>query len=266
MLRRSKDQKGSFYQVDTLKKYYYTPKDKYSRDLAKFKALKQATTKKGAGITDSLTSFASSLFNKVKDFLSGPRNHASPEIRDLIKNHGTATIKKITICRAPIAKVLDSIINFLSLGYFSKAKQELKYDDMFHLFMFIELSDGYKFRIEKNEVVKLTSNETSKDQECIKINIDKDITLVGMFDRATQLNKDFWNYDAVTNNCQDFILAMLKSSGLGSQEDYKFIKQDAVTLFSKLPKYVGKLGKIATNLGGTIDKVLRGTGKKRNKY
>lgn len=263
-IRRSKDQKGSFYQYSTLTKFYYITNDQLSRTQAKKKAIKQSlNSKNGSGLSDILKEG----YKRVKGFISGVRNGPSPEIRNLIKNHGDAYVKKITVCRSPIHKVLDSIINYISLGSYQKVKDKLKYDDMFHLFMFIELSDGYKFRIEKNEVVRLTSDVSNKsEQECIPIEIgNQKVKLDEMFNRAISSNPKFWLYDPVNNNCQDFILSMLQSSGLGNQEDFKFIKQDAVTLFSQLPSYVGKFGKLLTDLAGRGDRLIRGNGKKTMK-
>lgn len=260
-IKRSKDSKGPYYQYGNSKKYYYKSGDSKSRKKAKRKAIKQAQailiSQHGSGLSDIVNEGIS----RVRGFISGPRNGPSPEIRELLKNHGNAIIEKITVCRTPIHKALDTVLNVLSLGLFNKVKKQLRYDDLFHLFMFIELSDGFKFRIEKNEVVRLTSDDTNKsEQECIPINVNKKITLGSMFAMAISRNSKFWLYDAFNNNCQDFILGMLESSGLGNQQDYKFIKQDSVYILSRLPSYVGRLSKILTDLAASGDILVRGNG------
>jgi hypothetical protein len=53
--------------------------------------------------------------------------------------------------------------------------------------------------------------------------------LVGFYDPNNEnaqkaMGERFYTYSATQNNCQDFLLGLLKSSNLGNQETYNFIK------------------------------------------
>jgi hypothetical protein len=63
----------------------------------------------------------------------------------------------------------------------------------------------------------------------------------------------YFPYNAVSNNCQDFINSVLNYNMLDTIEIQKFVKQDINSIFRKIPKYNAILTGIITNLGGTID-------------
>ena len=48
-------------------------------------------------------------------------------------------------------------------------------------------------------------------------------------------DEKFFTYNAVSNNCQGFLLAFLQSSNIGTPENYTFVKQDTESLFRRLP-------------------------------
>ena len=64
-------------------------------------------------------------------------------------------------------------------------------------------------------------------------------------------DEKFFTYNAVSNNCQDFLLAFLQPSNIGTPENYTFVKQDTESLFRRLP-ILQKIAKSTTDLGATI--------------
>ena len=48
------------------------------------------------------------------------------------------------------------------------------------------------------------------------------------------MGSKYFTYSAKDNNCQDFILAVLKANNIGNEEDYSFVKQDTKSLFENL--------------------------------
>ena len=71
------------------------------------------------------------------------------------------------------------------------------------------------------------------------------------------MKQKFFAYDSANNNCQDFIMALLQGSGLGTQENYEFIKQNTKQLFEKIPR-TRALAKQITNLGQRINIAMAG--------
>jgi hypothetical protein len=70
----------------------------------------------------------------------------------------------------------------------------------------------------------------------------------------------FTNYHPATENCQDFILAVLTANGLMRPEYQQFIKQDAVKIFEGTPKWTQHIAKFITDLGARANRLVQGEG------
>ena len=266
-VQRGQDSRGSFYRWGNqtssakAKKYYYTPGNKKSRNAAKNKAIDQGMAiyyneaKRNANGGNIFEDIGNKINSTLASFVS---KDAPKEIKNLLEKHGSARITKIQVCREPVQKAVTSILNALSLGKFNKNKEKLGYDQVFHLYMYMQLSDGYSFRIEKNEVVKLTKSNGSKEGECqpVYLNSTSKVTLGELFDKSIKKHKDFWLYSAYSNNCQKFIYDLLNDSGLSNPALNKFIKQDADKLFENLPEYTKTVADISTNTAGIGRRLL----------
>ena len=192
------------------------------------------------------------------------RNDYPPKMRDIIEKYGKVPILKMTACRTPVPSVLTSALNAVSLGAFSQKWATQPYDKLFHLDLRIELATRPKTTIllEKNEVLNAIVNPkpVGKDTECTFISKNKMITINQLLEGAKQIQGDkFFKYSAYNNNCQDFIMALLKGSGLGTQENYDFIKQDTTELFKGLPG-TRKFANTITDLGAVVNTIVEGAG------
>jgi hypothetical protein len=75
------------------------------------------------------------------------------------------------------------------------------------------------------------------------------------------LGNKFVPYDAVHNNCQDFIMALFRGSNIGDQSDFDFIKQDTKGFFKgKDQAFTRKTAKFVTDLGGKVNEIFTGHG------
>jgi hypothetical protein len=201
-----------------------------------------------------------SLLDTIKDKLySLVSKDAPPSIKKLIKENGSKVIKKIVVCREPIDKHINWFLNIITLGKFDSIKKKLGYDYFFHLYMYMELEGGKKFRIEKNERVKLTEAIDKSKGECLEVPINKKVTLSEMFENAYNTSKEnLWHYSADKYNCQKFIYDMLNSSGLSSDKINKFVLQDAQSLFKQLPNYLKIVSQGATDIANVFNRLVSG--------
>ena len=105
---------------------------------------------------------------------------------------------------------------------------------------------------ERINIIKSSRNEKNTEQQEIS-NVPPNLTLNGMLEKTRRQMGDekFFTYNAVSNNCQDFLLAFLQSSNIGTPENYTFVKQDTESLFRRLP-ILQKIAKSTTDLGATI--------------
>ena len=74
----------------------------------------------------------------------------------------------------------------------------------------------------------------------------------------------FTNYDALDNNCQKFILSLLEANGSLTPALKNFIYQDITGIVQRLPSYVDKFSRFATDTAARAQELI-GQGSKRSK-
>src|SRR6185437_3065878 len=140
--------------------------------------------------------------------------------------------------------------------------KDLKYDDIFHLYMYLETDKGTHTRLEKNEVVKATSSAKTEGS-CISIPLqNKKIRLDDFINKGEKLQGEskFWAYSALDNNCQIFLRTLLTANGLYNDNANKFIFQDSKEIFKRLPQWSSKVSDALTGLAARIDVLRNGRG------
>ena len=220
----------------------------------------KAGTQKGTGIIDTIKRGIA----KVKDALFFPPNKLPGDAQRVFMRIRDKAIVSFTVCREPINSMVDKALNLLSLGTFNKAKKDLGYDKMFHLFVVCHLRGGETVRIEKNERISIKMGGVPSAAETVEVPSNQS-TVDMMFEKARKSMGDhrFFQYNAFENNCQDFILGLLSAVGTVPAEARTFIKQDGEALLKKTPGYLGRIAQAATDLAGKISQVMTGQGRKK---
>jgi len=201
--------------------------------------------------------------NRAEEAIKGPRLTAPPRINKWINDNRNMLVKHIKVCRDPVNSSAKKLLDIVSLGKFSEGLKKLNYDDVFHVYVYITLSNGSVKRIEKNAVVELTDQRDCIGEEAEEIYnapVNHRVTLKDFFKNGEKFQKKFWSYDPKFNNCQNFASSLLISNKLIRQggPEHTIIKQDSKSIFNNNPKYVKWLSKKITNLGGSIDVLLQG--------
>jgi hypothetical protein len=200
------------------------------------------------------------------DFFKAPKKAYNNTSKNTLKKFGAAPIVHIEIVRTPIVAMLDKVINFISLGKFKVMKDKVGYDKLFHLAMVVKVAAGNGMNkpivVEKNEVVNVSAGFNVKNTtQTINVNLNgKALTLNEMLENTRRTIGDgpFFLYDALKNNCQDFILNILKVNGLADNENVAFVKQDVETIAKGLPEHVKKFMNFTTNLGARVNQAIGG--------
>ena len=193
------------------------------------------------------------------------RTDFPPAMRKIMSQLGEETITSIDVKRTPVAKVLTGALSVFSLGKFGK-RMKRSYDDLFHLYLIIGLSNGKSVSLEKEAVITMTTKTGSrgKTEESNPVSpIPSNMTLTSLLDKTRELmgTKKFFGYSAKSNNCQDFLVAIFKSNDIGDPQDISFIKQDTASLFKNLPS-LRKLSNTLTTIGARADVLIKGKGSK----
>ena len=227
----------------------------------KSKNLKNLTgMNKNQIINELLGNGISDIIENVKKFLFFPSSKMPDKSQKIFEKYKSNIIKKIEVYREPIQKNIQTFFNLISLGKYNEAKKNGNYDDLYHLYMILTLDNNKKVLIEKNENVYIR-DEYDKNPDTEKIDIDLDNKNIDLdtllYNTEKSIGKfKFYQYNAKTNNCQDFLINIFKSNNLDKKEYNDFIKQDLNYLFSKLPSWADKFTSLITDLRGKISEIF----------
>lgn len=191
------------------------------------------------------------------------RNDYPPKVRNILKKYGERTIQSITLKRTPVPSLLTEALSAVSFGKFGERLNKA-FDELFHLFMEIQLDDGTRIALEKNEVINMIVNPKGRpktESKIVTVKIPLNTTLSQLLEKTKDLMgvRDFFGYSARDNNCQDFIKSIFKANDIGDDTDIQFIKQDTKQLFDRLP-YLRKFANTMTDLGARFDVLYQGAG------
>ena len=183
-----------------------------------------------------------------------------------LEEFGNRPIVLMQIARTPLNQIIPTALNVVSFGQYNKVKDKLGYDKLYHLSLLLTLNDGVKVIVEKNEVIKLSTNLSSLNNQTVYMNVDlmgKQLTLNDLIERTKALMGDvnFYEYDGFTNNCQIFIDQILNAAGLNKPQYHEFLFQDLTQLKENLPSYVPAVARKITDIRGIISRLM-GKGKK----
>jgi hypothetical protein len=208
----------------------------------------------------------------IMDFFKKPKKDYTNGSKSTIKKYGSLPIVGLEVVRTPILSVLDRVINIISFGKFHKLKKKYNFDDLFHLQLIAKVNmDGHYKNVvlEKNEVINIsTSVSTKNTSQMINVPLqNKQLTINDLITkgRADAGDAKWFLYDGLKNNCQDFIMMVLGSSGLLSPDVSAFIKQDVSKIADGLPAHVKKAMNLTTDLGARVSQAI-GAGRQTNEY
>ena len=224
----------------------------------------------------SLRARPGNVIETIKSAIFFPSREMSNAFKSVMRKYGDLKIVGAKIRRAPIGSMLNSIMNILSLGKFDQFRKERNFDKFFHLGIVLQLEGGSSaatssknLLLEKNAKPAFSESFTdSKDTEYMApVNIVGQPTLNEFIQRTVdKMGKyGFTNYDALDNNCQKFILSLLEANGSLTPALKNFIYQDITGIVQRLPSYVDKFSRFATDTAARAQELI-GQGKLRSAF
>jgi hypothetical protein len=210
-------------------------------------------------------------FNRISEALGAAlgSNRLPKSFRDNLAKHGGKKIINIQVVREPLAKAVNAFGNLLTAGKLDEVARGQGQAGFFHLYSILTLDDGTKLRYEKNARPELESTNGRMGDKAEAVNASGGgVSLRDFIERAMKrMGEDrYISYDALRNNCQDFLMNSLSASGLLQPDLATFIKQDTTKLIEESPSFGQKLGKAATDVGGKFKEVWDELFRKRGGY
>ena len=166
-------------------------------------------------------------------------------VKEILSRKNDAIVNSITIGRNPVQSAIQGILKTVST---------VPYDNLFHLFLVFNTNKG-PVLMEKNARINM-STTIPKMYESIQISNVPHYTIKEYVAKTkAYMGPKFIPYHPDSNNCQDFILSVLKANGI--REGHDFVKQDTSMIF-KNKGWLSGTARNVTDLGGYGDVVLRG--------
>jgi len=201
----------------------------------------------------------------ILDFFDFRRNFKKGT-QSVLNQYGEIQIKEMRVFRCPIKEILKSMLNVLSFGTFNELMRKYGFDKLFHLGLLITLENGVRLVVEKNEEINISTSLPPLKEGCetTPVILTKVFTINQILMNTKEKIGDemFYDYDATNNNCQFFIMNILKSNGLLTSHLKEFIYQNLTELFNELDDKASYMRGImkATTRTGKIFNVLTGNG------
>lgn len=223
--------------------------------------------------------FGRTLKRGVKRTFGIRDNDYNNQSKKMIIKYGDDPIIRLQIYRTPISSMLNKLIDWVSLGQWSKLKQKYSFDSLFHLALVVTVRTAKGFEkniiVEKNEDISISDKyETSDLTEALNVPLNGlKLDLKELLTNARQRygDKRFFLYDAFSEkegsnggNCQLFIHDLLEASGLLTPNINEFLYQDLGELAEELNPITKKIIRGVTDAGAVVSKVT-GKGKKKLK-
>ena len=198
---------------------------------------------------------------RVDLFKQGPRKGPPRRFTDFLDETADKKIVSIKVGRKPVLKPIQKALNYLSLGGYEKMKKKLKYDDTFHNFLLVELSDGTRVKLEKNHVVEFfPARSDDYKAENYSVPVSKDLNLKEMIQNASDGDDKFWRYSAAHKNCQDFTTRMITKNELVPDKPVIVENQDASKIIDTLPGGA-LIPNLVTDTAASLDRAVYGDGR-----
>lgn len=214
----------------------------------------------GKGLWSFIKNATTAVVNKVKDVLNGmPR-----QVKEFIERNGSNRITHLRLGRKPIHKGIELALNLLSQGEFGKVKSELSYDQIYHSYLLITLSNGETIKFEKNERVEFNSvgnDDLKQTYNVILPELGTPLTLRHFVNQGASSNaKEIYFYTSHKQNCQRFCYLMIHNNRLHMADETgrrALLPQDGQRLINSLGSKAGAANFITT-FGAILNAVRHG--------
>lgn len=210
---------------------------------------------KGGSLWDWIRDTGSVIGHKVMDILGVGKKYVR-NTRLALEEYGGALVNNIFLCRTPVQAFVSSALNLVSQGKFKEEAKKLGYDDMFHVYALLFLNNGKVLVIEKNQTINVAlADESYYDPaKTYEIKVEKIMSINDIMSNTQKYMGDkFFEYDGKNNNCQVFLISMLRANGITSTGAEAFLKQDTEQIFNNIDNTVRDIARTTTDIGAMYD-------------
>lgn len=198
------------------------------------------------------------LSNKpVSDLEQASTSQYPRKVQNFLNANSNKMMTNIRVCRKPLESAINKALDFISAGAWSKAKKKQNYDSLYHLYLSFNLG-GKRVILDKSANITIReSSEVCADS--LPVPSRAGLTLKDFLDKGRKRAGDskFFTYNAIQNNCQDFLHNLLVANKMINPTLATFIKQDVVELTKDLPSFSKRIADAATKAAGLAERAYQ---------
>jgi hypothetical protein len=160
----------------------------------------------------------------------------STQQQKLIDKYATNTVVSIRFGRTPLPFLLTKVLEAFTLGAYQSLIKAAGFDKLYHLFAILTLDNGTTILLEKNSTINIkeVSGYNPPKAEYTQP-ISTNVAFKELLDKTqSKQGAKYFKYSVFTNNCQIFLMDMLKANNLLTPTLKTFIYQNPADLFARL--------------------------------
>lgn len=184
-----------------------------------------------------------------------------PKVREMLKKMGDDKIIGLKVMRKPIQSYVRKAMNFLSFGKLEEQLKRMNYDELFHLGIILMTQSG-QYLLDKREVIHLENFKPENEMEYMVVSGPTQITVNELLENTQKFMGDkYGSYNPSNNNCQVFVISVLKANKMDNPDVNSFVMQDTVSLFKNLPSILGKFSNVVSGYVAPLaNRIIEGEG------
>jgi len=183
-----------------------------------------------------------------------------PQVKNILSQYGNNRIMNVEICKEVVSENTEFLLKALAgSATWEAAKKKYGFDKFYHLFMIVTLDNGVRLHIEKNELIRVSTSPRPCDNGLNLWSVNIPLSVLFERTRARIGDRDFFTYDPLGNNCQNFVNQLLRTMNLWNPTSKNFVYQDIKGLRSELPSYTKYLAKGLTDVGALVNTAYQKT-------
>ena len=182
-------------------------------------------------------------------------------VKMFIEANEHKSIVSLEVFRRPIHKTIELALKLITLGKFKPSNYG--YDYFYHLGLIAHLNDGCQVVIEKNATINIQKIPKKPQGDYKSVSIAFPIMLKSFLKKGEDNMSEYFFYNPFNNNCQVYVLGLLKANHLLTPSLEEFILQPVADLISKS---VRGLSSFLTNVASFGNRVLLGGSEYSSKH
>jgi len=196
----------------------------------------------------------------------GEKTQYTDSVKDVLSKYGNFGITSMILEKQPVDGKIMFLVNKITNDLMRELMIKHNIDAYYHISLRVDVIDDngniIPFRIEKNENISITPYKPLPNSQYLQVPLDTVPRTMNSILTKTRLDigeDHFYLYRFDSWNCADFIMEILRSNGLLTQQNEDFIYQNTDIIKKQIPQSTRSRVHLITKFASRIGH-LRGRG------